>query len=574
MSENDVIILDSMLEQKKTEIADDLADSDFFEIFTFDQVLKNFDLTLDDLFYGKVGGRGDGGIDGFFTFVNKELLKDAEMEIDAIKRKPVIEVFLIQATRSQSFSESAVNSVNATVTDIFKLSNDLADFESIYNGDLLDRTNTFRQIYLKLASRHPDLKIYYVYASKGDTSNISLGVRGRSKTLKETFESDLHGVIVKTNFWGARELLDASQVQKSYTLQLQYIENYISTGEDNYVMLVQLKHLYDFVTDEDGNIRRYIFESNVRDYQGNVEVNRDIQMTLESEEDLDFWWLNNGITILASQASIAGKIITLDDVQVVNGLQTTTEIYNFFNEMDEKKDDNRSILVRIIVTDKAEARDRTIKATNFQNPIPIASLKATDRFQRDLEVYFFQNGWFYDRRKNYYKNLGKPSDKIISIPYLAQAVMAIILREPDNARARPSSLLKKEENYKRVFSESIDPTIYLLCAKLMKKVDTFLRGVASGVPLFTNNFKFHIAMLSTIKLLGKSDYAILDLNEISEDDFSEDLLRNTVIELGDKATEFANEHKLFYERIAKSKEFIDYLLEELSEGEAVRSVRL
>jgi hypothetical protein len=108
----------------------------------------------------------------------------------------------------------------------------------------------------------------------------------------------------------------------------------------------------------------------------------------------------------------------------------------------------------------------------------------------------------------------------------------------------------------------------------MRKVDTFLRRSASSVPVFTNNFKFHLATLSIIKLLGKSDYVIADLNTISEDNFSEDLLHNSVIELAEKATEFASEHKLFYERIAKSREFIDYLLEESSEGEEVRSVRL
>jgi hypothetical protein len=459
MSKNDVILLDSMLEQKKSQTASDLTDSDYFEIFTCEQVLKNYDLATDELVYGKVGGRADGGIDGFFTFVNKELFKDAEIELDAFKIKPLIEVFLIQATRSQSFSESAINSANATVTDIFNLSNELSEFESIYNGDLLARANTFREIYINLTSRHPNLRIYYVYASKGDTPSISPGVSSRSQTLEQTLKSYLPGAIVETKFWGARELLDASQKLKSYTLPLQYIESNISRGENNYVMLVTLKDFYDFVTDDDGNLRRYIFDSNVRDYQGNVEVNREIRMTLESDDDLDFWWLNNGITILASQASIVGKKITLDDVQVVNGLQTTTEIYNYFNEINGEKDDNRSILVRIIVTDKSEARDRIIKATNFQNPIPSASLKATEQFQRDLEVYFLQNGWFYDRRKNYYKNLGKPSKKIISIPYLAQAVMAIILREPDNARARPSSLLKTEENYKRVFDESRDPSV-------------------------------------------------------------------------------------------------------------------
>lgn len=556
-NDNDIIVLDSILKEKKEQTANNLSDSDYFEIFSSEQLLKNYDLTYDDLFSGKVGGGGDGGLDGFFTLINKKLLSE-DTEMGEIGRNPAIEVFLIQAKRSPTFSEGVVDRVNTTVADIFNLSNDLKDFESIYNPALIERANTFRNAYLNLAARHPELKITYVHASKGDTSSISRGVKSRARTLEETIKRYFHGVIIETKFMGARELLDASRLEKSYTLQLKFLENYISRDIDNYVVLSSLKDLFEFVTDEDGNLRQYIFESNVRDFQGNIEVNRDIRYTLESEDNLDFWWLNNGITILASKASIAGKTITLDDVQVVNGLQTTTIIYNHFKENVEEEDE-RSILIRIIVTEDAEARDRIIKATNFQTSIPIASLKATDRIHRNIEDYFLQHGWFYDRRKNYYKNIGKPVDRIISIPYLAQAVMAIILREADNARARPSSLIKRESDYERVFSESISPTIYLLCAKTMKRIDNFLRNVSA--PQLKTNFKFHLAMFSTIKLVDRKDYEAADLDLISEVDYSDVLLIESLEKIVDLAIKYSKEHDLSFERIAKSKDFLTYMLD-------------
>ncbi|MCK4476391.1 MAG: AIPR family protein [Methanophagales archaeon] len=563
LNDNDIIVLDSILKEKKKQTADSLSDSDFFEIFTFEQLLKNYDLTYEDLFSGKVGGVNDGGIDGFFTFIDKELLNE-DTDIGVIGRNPIIEVFLTQAKRSPSFSESAVDRVNTTVADIFNLSNTLTDFKSIYNESLINKANTFRKTYLDLAARHPELKIYYVYASKGDTLTINRGIENRAKTLEESIKRYFHGVTAEIKFFGARELLDASRLEKSYTLQLRFLENYISKGDNNYVILSSLKDLFKFVTDENGNLRRYIFESNVRDYQGNVEVNKDIRYTLESDDKLDFWWLNNGITILASKASVAGKTITLDDVQVVNGLQTTTIIYNYFKEKDVEEDNERSILIRIIVTEDAEARDRIIKATNFQTAIPIASLKATDRIHRNIEDYFLQNGWFYDRRKNYYKNIGKPVDRIISIPYLAQAVMAIILREADNARARPSSLIKSESNYARVFSESISPDIYLFCAKVMKRIDNYLRDEISGATHFRTNFKFHLAMLSTIKLLGKKDYRVADLTSISEENFSDKLLLESLDDISTLGGVFSGEHGSYsIERVAKSKEFVEYLIDNM-----------
>ena len=107
----------------------------------------------------------------------------------------------------------------------------------------------------------------------------------------------------------------------------------------------------------------------------------------------------------------------------------------------------RSVLVRVIVPQEEDSRDRIIKATNSQTSIPRASLRATDKIHRDIEDYLTPRGIYYDRRKNYYKNQGKPVKKIVSIPYLAQAVLACGLRDPANARARPSSLLKNDETY-------------------------------------------------------------------------------------------------------------------------------
>ena len=63
MKSNDLIILDSIINQKKQEVAEDLSESDFFEVFTSDQILKNYELSYEELKDGKIGGGNDGGID-------------------------------------------------------------------------------------------------------------------------------------------------------------------------------------------------------------------------------------------------------------------------------------------------------------------------------------------------------------------------------------------------------------------------------------------------------------------------------------------------------------------------------
>ena len=565
MTSNEVILLDSALSQKRAQLPQSLSDADLFEFFCFEQTLKKYDLSYDETCYGKVGARGDGGIDGLFTFVDGDLLSE-DTGLSEVKRGASIDVVVIQAKRSASFSESAIDRINTTISDLFNLENELSDFSSIYNTDVIEKIEKFRSAYIDLAARHPKLTIRYIYASKGSKENISSGVNNRAKILKENTESLFPRSCVEVGFYGARELLDALRVERSYTLQIRFFDH-LTRGEYDYIILTSLKDYYEFIIDESGYLRRYIFESNVRDWQGDVEVNKDIRKTLDSDDDMDFWWLNNGITILTSHASIVGKMIALDNVYIVNGLQTTVTIYDYFKEKGsiDDKDKDRFVLLKIIVTGDNIKRDRIIKATNFQIAIPVASLRATDPWQRDIEEYFLSKGLYYDRRKNYYKNIGKPADKIIGIPYLAQAIMAVILKKPDYARARPTSLIKLEDDYGQVFSRSLGFGVYLACASIMKRVDAFIRNYATQYSMRDKtDLKFHILMTLIAKLTGTKDYQVADVEALQEVDIQQDILDETVSEVVESARSYSESQDLPIERIAKTRDFVTYVIERIT----------
>lgn len=149
-------------------------------------------------------------------------------------------------------------------------------------------------------------------------------------------------------------------------------------------------------------------------------------------------------------------------------------------------------MIKVVAFDDEETRDKIIKATNFQNRVEPASLRATDKVQRDIEEALRASGLFYDRRKNFYRNLGKPAAKIISIPLLAQATMSLILARPDNARARPSSLLKDDETYASVFSDKIPVGAYVKAALLLQRVDAELRTYPGIVRRERTNIRFFV----------------------------------------------------------------------------------
>ena len=191
------------------------------------------------------------------------------------------------------------------------------------------------------------------------------------------------------------------------------------------------------------------------------------------------------------------KQLTIEDPEIVNGLQTSTQIYNHFRHMTSIEDE-RHVLVKVLVPEDAGSRDRIIKATNRQMTVQLASLRSTDKIHRDIEQYLFGKDLYYDRRKNYYKNRGKPRDCIISIPFLAQSVMAIVLRRPDMARARPSTLLKKDDDYKTIFDPKHRIRLYFVCAEAMRRVEVFLKGSTELAPKDRTNLRFYLGMYAVL----------------------------------------------------------------------------
>ena len=74
MTTNSQIILDGVLKQRQTETDPDADPATFFEFFTAQQILKDFDLSYDEIEYGLVGAGGDGGVDSIYLLVNGDLV--------------------------------------------------------------------------------------------------------------------------------------------------------------------------------------------------------------------------------------------------------------------------------------------------------------------------------------------------------------------------------------------------------------------------------------------------------------------------------------------------------------------
>ncbi len=558
MATNDRIILDQVLDQQRQNIAPSENPTKFFEIFTAEQILKDYDLSYDEIDIGIVAGGGDGGIDSFYVFVNGDLLQD-DSDFSDLRKNITIDVYVIQSKTTSGFSEAALDRLIAATDDLFNLSKPLHEYRSVYNEQLLEAVERFCIIFQTLASRFPYLRLYYYYVTKGD--EVHPNVQRKVTRLEYTIKKHFSAAEFFFNFLGSRELLQLARRTPTTTYELRLTENPISsTGDVAYVCLVSLRDFHQFIVDSKGKLIRHIFEANVRDYQGKTQVNEEIQVSLQQPSNEDFWWLNNGITVLASRAIQSGKIIMIENPEIVNGLQTSTEIHNYFSTCNTVAE-QRNLLVRVIVPNAPESRDRIIKATNSQTAIPPASLRATDRIHRDIEEYLRPFGFYYDRRKNYYKNEGKPVNRIIGIPQMAQATMAVVLKRPDTARARPSSLIKRDEEYLQLFKDTYPIEIYRACARILKKTEEFLNlhtdNLSSGDK---NNIKFYIAMVVAREILNKFDPSVSELASLAGKDIDDSFFSSAYALVN---TEYRNLGGT--DRVAKGSELVTSINQKLSE---------
>lgn len=532
---NSILLLDTLIESERLEIASELSKQDYFEIFSSSNILKDKDLTYDDLQSGIVDGGDDGGVDSVYLFIDNEFVNEEISDFSHYKKGVSIELVIIQSKYSEGFKEIAVEKLNRTLNDLLQAEFDKEKLRIEYNKNVIEKFTTIAYTLKNLVIKFPNLTVNCYYSSKGDSSETHDKVRRKANRLIEDIQENWIDSNVNFHFFGATELLKEARRTPNVIYKIK-TEDGFSPDKNMYVALVKLSDYFQFITNDNNQLDKNLFEANIRDYQGNVNVNKAISNTLQNESNENFWWLNNGVTIIGSKMTSSGKEIIIDSPQIVNGLQTSNEIFRYFSTS-TKNDFQRSILVRVICPEGEESRDKIIKATNSQTSIPAVSLRGSDKIHRDIETFFKANGYYYDRRKNQYKNEGKPINKIISLSFLGQALMTIILHKPNVARARPSTLLNNNDEYKKLFNEKNSLESTYNCALLLKKVDNALRNIdissseRGDLSFYTcletayNNFE----KLPTWKLMEKIDISKITQKEI---EMSFEVVREKYRELG------------------------------------------
>lgn len=199
--------------------------------------------------------------------------------------------------------------------------------------------------------------------------------------------------------------------------------------------------------------------------------------------------------------------------------------------------------------------------------VPSEALRATDRIHGQIETLFRQYDLFYDRRKREYKDEGKPIAKIVAVIEPLQAMLAVVLKRPDAARARPRDYIKEDDKYTEIFGEDrFDLPVYLKCICSYQRIAGFLAGPNLDIG-HQRNLKFYFAMY-VAAAWTRNAYAppdkilVIDVTRLDET-FVDDCYQRVSKKYYELAKKFATNGEKDYDSLAKAPHLLRALNTEL-----------
>ncbi|MDR0779803.1 MAG: AIPR family protein [Pseudomonadales bacterium] len=250
-----------------------------------------------------------------------------------------------------------------------------------------------------------------------------------------------------------------------------------------------------------------LLERNIRRYLGlhGNRVNEGIRDTLSSSKPENFYFFNNGLTLVCDDFAYnalqsSDFQVKVENLQIVNGGQTCMTIYKVSEELqrlNKSLPTDATVLVRIykLPKDNEDIILQITHATNSQNPVDLKDLRANDEKQQQLEQSIQELGYTYRRKRT--DSAAKPSD--ITTGVAAEAVLAVWRQAPHQAKFFTREHFGKL--YNGIFSDSLNGAQIVMASLLYRIAENHRRRPQEGDPIFVRYASCFIAMQMGRRLL-------------------------------------------------------------------------
>lgn len=528
-----------------------LDDNSIFERFINNLIISMYqpDATSKNsslLEISSVGGQNDMGIDGIAIKVNGVFVTTTQ-EIDSIidyNHTISVEFIFIQSkfkdkTDSGEFAKFADGVYDFLCDAHYEPHND--KIESL----ITLKNYIFSDAIMPTWKDAPIVRTFYVIFGEW---NENVHIDAKVKSLEEKiYKLNDYGKVSHKNY-GASDIntiYDENQNNFNTVINvlgtLEFEE--VSGISNSQAILCSAEEFSKLLVTKEGEIRKTLFTDNVRDYQGNTQINQNMLTTIENDPKL-FLLLNNGITIVCNKLVSSNRKITITDPQIVNGCQTSNVIYAAYKANIDLKD--VFLLVKIIATEESRITNEIVRGTNSQNPVFSETFEITREFHKHLEEFIdsiqvditkADDKIYYERRsKQYETNLLVKKYRTFSMDTLAHSTLSCFMQAPHDSVLHIVHLLNKYRNSIFVDNQSFYPYYIsaLLCLnfeRLMleevieKKYDTYKYFIIAIIVELINkgpadiNHRNIIDVCDKIKLIALSESDFIDVVQKAIDIF-------------------------------------------------------
>jgi hypothetical protein len=251
-----------------------------------------------------------------------------------------------------------------------------------------------------------------------------------------------------------------------------------------------------------------LLERNIRRYLGlhGNRINEGIRSTLNSSNPSNFYFFNNGLTLVCNDFSYnalqsSDYQIKLENLQIVNGGQTCMTISKTIEAMQASGKPlpaDATVLVRIykLPKDNEDIVLQITHATNSQNPVDLKDLHSNDGRQQLLETSIADLGFLYRRKRM------ETAVKLLEITsgVAAEAVLAVWRGAPHQAKFLTREHFGKL--YDTIFSDALNGAQTIAAVLLYRIAENHRRRPSQTHPSLVRYASCFIAMQMGKRLLN------------------------------------------------------------------------
>ncbi|NDV67511.1 AIPR family protein [Dysgonomonas sp. 25] len=510
----------------------DIADGNAFEKYVNYVILSSHQ---PDAFNGdnellekvNVGGTHDMGIDGIAIKLNGLLIRDLAEAKDLVKRFPrvSVEFIFIQSKYKSDFDKGEFNNFadgvreflsekqrqphSPEIKSLIKIKDFLISEEAVYKWE-----------------DNPNVRLYYVAMGKWHNSKHQLALAEQFKDDVNSLNTYKEPVIHFIDIDGFKGIIDSNE--NNFEVVLNSIDTMPLTSVDKVdnscMLLCYASELKKLLSTDEGIIRKSLFDDNVRDFQGDNNINTEIGRTIKEEPE-KFALLNNGITIVCEKYTPSNRQITIKNPQIVNGCQTSHVIFNV------EESNTVPLVIKLISTQDIEITNQVVRGTNRQNIVLDEAFETTKKFHKELEDVInalspeYERFYYERRSKQYDHNPSITQYQKLNFRIIVHSFVSMFINEPHLSHRHESKLLDTYSNI--LFKDYQSKLPYFASCLTFYKLEKLFRKNKLDKPKHYT-YKYHLMMIFRELIAGKSpninseqmvdEHSRLILNVLKSDD--------------------------------------------------------